>query len=114
MASQTRNNAAFRWSVLPFLVLVLTSMLFAHGDMKHVKGTVKAVSADSITVETETHEIQVVQVTSQTKFLNGSTPSSLGDLKVGSRVVIHAKPSGGKLEAAEVKFGATDAGADKK
>jgi hypothetical protein len=93
----------------------LSGVLWAHGNEKHIMGTVKAVTADSITVETTSHQVQTVHITSQTKFLKGDQPSSLGDLKVGDRVVIHAKPSGEKLEATEVKSGAqTHAAAGKR
>lgn len=83
-----------------------SGLLWAHGTEKHVMGTVTAIAPESITVETTSHQIQTVQITSQTKFLKGDKPSSLSDLKVGDRVVIHAKPSGDKLEATEVKSGA--------
>lgn len=110
MVSQTKNNVAFRWSFLPLLVLFLAGAVFAHGGLKHVIGTVRVVGTDSIVVETPSHEMQTVQITGQTKFTNGGNPSSLSDLKVGSHVVIHAKPTGDKLEAAEVKFGTPEAG----
>lgn len=89
--------------VLLLLNLVSVSNLSAHGNEKHVMGTIKAVGTDSITVETTSHEVQTVQITSQTKFVRGASPSSLRELKVGDRVVIHAKPSGDRLEATEVK-----------
>lgn len=108
MASQKRNNLVHSKMVFMLLVvLVFTGSLFAHGNEKHVMGVVKSVGADSVTVETASHQSQTVQITAQTKFVKSGAPSSLQDLKVGDRVVIHAKPSGNKLEATEVKFGAT-------
>lgn len=97
-----------RLSVIITLLVVgvfSTGVLWAHGNEKHVMGTVTAIGADSITVETTSHQVQTVQISSQTKFLKGEKASSLSDLKVGDRVVIHAKPSGDKLEATEVKSG---------
>jgi hypothetical protein len=88
------------------ITLLCTGSLFAHGNEKHVMGTVKAVAADSVTVETASHQSQTVQITPQTKFIKSGAPSSLSDLKAGDRVVIHAKAAGNKLEATEVKFGA--------
>ena len=106
MATQKRNEIVYGIVIL-LAVLVFTGSLFAHGNEKHVLGVVKAVGADSVTVETTSHQSQTVQITAQTKFIKSGTPSSLSDLKVGDKVVIHAKPSGNKLEATEIKFGTT-------
>ncbi len=106
MAIQKRNEIVYS-VVLLLAVVALTGSLFAHGNEKHVLGVVKSVGADSVTVETASHQTQTVQVTAETKFVKSGAPSSLSDLKVGDKVVIHAKPSGNKLEATEVKFGPT-------
>ncbi len=50
--------------------LLFTGNLFAHGNEKHVMGTVKSVSADAIVVEATSHETETVQVTSETKFVS--------------------------------------------
>jgi len=89
-----------------FAVLFSSSTLFGHGSEKHVMGTVTAITAGSISVETTAHQVQTVQITSGTKFVRSGSPSSINELKVGDRVVIHAKPSGDKLDATEVKSGA--------
>ena len=115
MARQTRNDFAYSKIVLILLVsLVFTGTLFAHGNEKHVMGVVKSVGADSMTVETANHQSQTVQITAQTKFIKSGAPSSLSALKAGDRVVIHAKPSGDKLDATEVKFGTVPKSAAKK
>ena len=106
MASQKRSNAVLTIVALCFIRVLLTTTVYAHGGMQHVMGTVKAIGADSITVETKTHQTQVVSVNSQTKFIKSGKPSSLGELKTGDRVVIHAKLADKKLVAAEVNFGA--------
>jgi hypothetical protein len=107
MAKQKRNDMVYRKIVFVLLMALLCSgSLFAHGNEKHVMGTVKAIGADFVTVETASHQSQTVQITSQTKFVKSGAVSGLADLKVGDRVVIHAKASGDKLEATEVKFGA--------
>ena len=105
MPNQQRNNAIYRNLAILLLISALaTNLAFAHGGQKHVMGHVKAISADSITVETTSHEIQSIQITSQTKFVRAGKASSVSELKVGDRVVVHAKPSGQKLEATEVTF----------
>lgn len=42
-----------------------------------------------------------------TKFVKGTSAATLQDVKVGDRVVIHAKPEGSMLQATEVKIGET-------
>ncbi|HEX4809287.1 MAG TPA: DUF5666 domain-containing protein [Bryobacteraceae bacterium] len=80
---------------------------FAHNGMEHVMGTVSAVTSGSITVDTVKHTKVTVLIDQSTKFANGSVTASLKDLKLGDRVVIHAKENADKkLVAAEVKWGA--------
>ena len=79
----------------------------AHNGMEHVMGTVAAVTDNSITVETVKHTKVTVLVNSSTKFVNSDAQATLKDLKVGERVVIHAKDNAeDKLVGAEVKWGA--------
>jgi preprotein translocase subunit YajC len=112
MANQQRNSALYlKLAALCFISVLLTATVYAHGGEQHVMGTVKAIDASSITVESDTHTRQTVNVSSQTKFINGGNPSTLSALKPGDRVVIHAKPVGKTLEATEVKFGAAPASA---
>ena len=78
---------------------------FAHGDEEHVIGTVASVTTDSITVKTTANALVTVAVVPQTTFTKNKSSAKLGDLKVGDRVVIHAKePSEGKLVADTVQF----------
>jgi|SRR5205807_1998302 len=106
MVNRKRNNLLYGKIVFVLLIAaVSTGTLFAHGHEKHLMGTVKSVGTDSVTVETTAHQSQTVQITSETKFVKSGAASSLSELKAGDRVVIHAKDSGGKLEATEVKFG---------
>jgi hypothetical protein len=88
------------------LTLLLAALLFAHNGMEHVMGTVTAVSDTSVTVETVAHKAVTVLLDPSTKFIHNSVPSLLKDLKVGDRVVIHAKVDPKKnLVGAEVKWG---------
>lgn len=80
---------------------------FAHNGMQHVMGTVAAVTDSSITVETVKHTKVTVLVNSSTKFVNSNAQATLKDLKIGERVVIHAKDNAkDKLVGAEVRWGA--------
>src|SRR5258708_1370809 len=104
MVPQRRNSALLKMVVICLTGLLFTGNLFAHGNDKHVMGTVKSVSADAIVVEATSHETETVQVTSETKFVKAGQPSSLSELKTGDPVVIHPKPSADNLEPTEVKF----------
>ena len=89
-------------------VALLAGAALAHGDFKHVTGTVEKTSADSITVKTATGSSVEVKVVAATTFVMRAggvdKPAKLSDLAVGDLVVIHAKPVGDRLEAAEVRF----------
>ena len=89
-----------------FLAIILfAAVAFAHGTDKHVLGTVTKITDTEITVESQTKEVQVVKVAPDTSFVKSGASASLKDLKVGDRVVIHAKPVGNDLIAHEVRFG---------
>ena len=87
------------------LLFALSTMVFAHGNEKHVMGKVTTVSDNSITVETTAKQSVTVEVNDKTKFEKNGAPATLKDLKAGDKVVIHADPSGDKLIAHEVRFG---------
>jgi hypothetical protein len=86
--------------------LACAAAMLAHGGMEHVMGSVKAIGAGSVTVETVKHEMVVVLLTPKTEALRSNVKADVKLLKVGDRVVIHAaKNKDGKLEAGEVEFG---------
>ena len=95
------------------LVFAASSVVWAHGGEKHVLGTVKSTSADSIAVTTAKGTVTVL-VNAQTKFIHDGKPASAAELKVGDRVVIHAKEEHEKLTATEVKSGGNAAATAKK
>jgi len=87
------------------LALALSASAFAHGNEKHVMGTVTSISDNSITVETKSKKTVTVTCSAATKFQKSGSPAALKDLKVGDKVVIHATGPEGKLLATEVRFG---------
>ncbi len=89
------------------LALALSAIAFAHGNEKHVMGTVTSISDNSITVETTSKKTVMVTVSATTKFQKSASPAALKDLKVGDKVVIHATGPAERLVAAEVRFGTT-------
>ena len=100
------NRQALRYSIATAtLILILSTIVLAHGDQQHVMGTVTKIDSGSITVKTTTGEVKTVMVLPTTKFVRGSAAATAQDVKVGDRVVIHAKPEGEMLHATEVKIG---------
>ena len=95
-----------RMAAIATLLFALSVMALGHGNEKHVMGKVTNISENSITVETTAKQSPMVEVSDKTKFEKSGSPATLKDLKVGDKVVIHASPSGDKLIASEVRFGA--------
>jgi hypothetical protein len=96
-------------SVALFLsVALIAGAALAHGDKKHVIGTVEKASADSVTVKIADGTSVEVRLVAATTYVlrsgNVDKPAKVSDLVVGDRVVIHATPKGDTLEAAEVRF----------
>src|ERR1700675_2807462 len=88
------------------LLLALSLTALAHGNEKHVMGTVTNISDTSITVETTAKKSVTVEVNGKTKFEKSGSPATLKDLKVGDKVVVHADVSDKKFVANDVHFGA--------
>jgi len=86
------------------LVLALSAMAFAHGNLAHILGTVVEMTDKSVSVKTADGSVKVVAFDGETHFLKGGTPASAKDLAVGVRVVIHAHQNGTKFHAAEIKI----------
>ncbi len=90
-----------------FALLLGSISTFAHAGMEHVMGTVTSVTDNSITVNTVKHTKVTVLIDPSTKFTDGDAQASVKDLKVGDRIVIHAKRNADKkLIGAEVKWSA--------
>jgi len=96
------------WSTLTsavFCALLLCTLTFAHGGMEHVMGTVTAITDHSLSVKTSDGAVTTVEFDGETKFIKGDAAATVKDVKVGSRVVIHAHKHDNSLQAAEVKIG---------
>jgi hypothetical protein len=90
-------------------IMLFANLAFAHGNEKHVIGTVTKVSQGSVTVETTANTLEVT-IISDTKFTKGDSSATPKDLLVGDRVVIHAVPTEhGKLIAHTVQIGVAKA-----
>jgi len=87
------------------MAVLMTSVAFAHGDKKHVMGTLEKVNADSVVVKTADGKSVEVKLAAATTYVSrDGKAAKLSDLAVGQRVVIHATPNGDTLTADEVKF----------
>jgi hypothetical protein len=95
--------------------VLMTSIAWAHGDKKHVIGTLEKINTDSVVVKTAAGKSVEVKLVASTMYVshagNEDKPAKLTDLAVGDRVVIHATPKGETLEANEVKFSVPTASA---
>ncbi|HUI76142.1 MAG TPA: hypothetical protein VLX32_14420 [Candidatus Acidoferrum sp.] len=89
------------------LVLALGAVVpaFAHGNKKHVMGTLEKVTASAVVVKTTNGKSVEVKLSPTTIYVDKDGKSAkFADLVTGQRVVIHATPKGSDLIANEVKF----------
>ena len=98
--------------IIAVLALCLGSVIaFAHNGVEHVMGTITAMTANSITVDTAKHTAVTVLVDASTKYSHNGAEASMKHLKVGDRVVIDAKENADKkLVGMTVKWGANTPG----
>jgi hypothetical protein len=105
----TKLRSQFLAAVLALSTIAVTAIApspaMAHGDKKHVVGTLEKVTPDSVTVKTADGKTVEVKLISTTMYVSREGKASkFTDLAVGERVVIHATPAGDTLSADEVKF----------
>jgi hypothetical protein len=109
------NSIKAKIYTLLVIIALAASVTLAHGDKKHIVGTVEKVGADSVLVKTAAGKSVEVKLIGSTVFVsrvgNEDRPAKQGDLAVGDRVVIHATPRGETLEANEVRFSAPSSSA---
>ena len=94
----------FRWIAL-LIPLALAVPAFAHGDKKHIVGTIEKLSPEAVIVKTRDGKSVEVKIAPTTTYVTSTDqPAKFSDLALGQRVVIHADPKGADLIAATVKF----------
>jgi ribosomal protein S1 len=86
------------------LVLAMGAGALAHNGNDHVRGTVTAVSAQSVTVQLADKTSKTLSISAKTEFDNAGKPGHLADVKVGDRVVIDVPEHG--TNALLIKVGA--------
>jgi hypothetical protein len=110
-----KTSTRTRLYALLAIAALMASVALAHGDKKHVVGTLEKINTDSVVVKTAAGKSVEVKLVATTMYVshagNEDKPAKLADLAIGDRVVIHATPKGETLEANEVKFSAPAAAA---
>ena len=86
------------------LVLAMGAGALAHNGNDHVRGTVTAVSAQSVTVQLADKTTRTLSISAKTEFDNAGKPGHLADIKVGDRVVVDVPEHG--TSALLIKVGA--------
>jgi len=87
--------------VFGFFVAV-SSLLSAHGGEPHVRGNVVSATDTALVVKTTAGATQTFMIAASTKVMRGKTKSTLQDMKVGDRVVVHVMKHGDQLMAEEI------------
>jgi hypothetical protein len=95
LGARTDFRSASRWAALGtgLSLVLLASAVSAHGDMRHVLGTVRDISANHIVVETKSGEKESIVTDPATRYFHGDAAAKPADLQVGDRVVVHATQS---------------------
>ncbi|HSI06108.1 MAG: DUF5666 domain-containing protein [Myxococcota bacterium] len=83
--------------------VVFLLMILGHSGGEHIMGTASAVSERSITIATAQGKDVVLAVDAATKFEKAKKPATIAEVKVGVRVVAHAKRDGETLRATLIK-----------
>src|SRR5467141_3964969 len=104
-----------KFSAVVAVFVFAACVAFAHGDKKHVTGTLEKINGDSVVVKTAAGKSVEVKLIASTVYIsragNEDKPAKLSDLAVGDRVVIHATRKGETLEASEIKVSSPSASA---
>ncbi len=81
----------------------------AHEGGIDARGVVKTISDDGVTITTGRGD-ESFTLTPRTRFTSGTRAATRADLKVGDRVVVHAKRADAQPEAVEVKSAPRESG----
>src|SRR5579872_4382451 len=85
---------------------LLPTIATAHGGEEHVIGTVTKISDTSVTVKTTAGKIVEVGFDPKmTTYARAKQPIQKSDIRVGDKIVIHAKEINEKLVAHTVEIG---------
>src|SRR5215475_889573 len=98
-------HSKHRWLASFAAFVLMATAAAAHGDKKHVVGTLEKVNTDSVVVKTADGKSVEVKLVAATMYVTrDGKAAKVSDLAPGERVVIHATPSADTLSADEIKF----------
>ncbi len=103
-----RNKVAMSVCLMmTLLCLAFVATASAHVHGKHLMGTVDSITNNEIVVATTTGEKSSATLTPETRYVRGKNTILSSDIKIGERVVVHAKAAekGKGLVAEEVHVG---------
>lgn len=89
--------------VLTLSLLSLSAV--AHDGSHAMKGTVTAITNNTLTIETPAKKTITIHFDNKTTFTKSESAATAKDLKVGDRVVIEAHDMDGKMHAVKIRFG---------
>lgn len=92
-------------------LLLFSGPLVAHEGHKHkIMGSVAAVDAAAHRLEVKATDGKTVALTldAKTKVMRGSQPATMGDLAVGTRVVVTMTEENGAKTAVEIRLPETE------
>jgi hypothetical protein len=106
-----RERTKMMWRSVAVLsaaaVLALPVRLLAHeGHVHKVMGTVAAVDATHIEVDTKDGKKESYPLTKDTNYLKGKAAATAGDVKLGARVVLSVVEKEGKKSVTELLMAA--------
>lgn len=86
------------------LVALLAVGALAHGGKTHVMGTITALDAEHVVVQSREGQSVSIHLTKQT-VVQRDTPAAASDLKVGDRVVVDVTGKDPDLTATQIRVG---------
>lgn len=92
-----------RWVVVAS-ALAASSLVFAHEGGEHAKGTVHEITPDRLVVTSPEGQAVEFTLAPETTFQRGNSRARREDVKLGERVVVHAKHVGDGEVATVVKL----------
>jgi len=102
----TEGEAAPMKGTTVFLVAALLSPVFAaaHEGGLDARGTVKEIGPDRLVLATADGAVRTFSIGEDTRFARGRAPVRVGDVRVGERVVVHARREGKQAHATNVRL----------
>lgn len=99
-----RNSGALRWFTTGLVTTCVAAATACAASQYHVRGTVAAVNPTRIEIRHKSGQVVPIALGPTTAFRRDHKPASLGDLRVGSRVMVLFEERTGPFSATEVRI----------